>query len=180
MGYDVMNPEVAVVVSSCDKFSDLWEPFFTLFWRYWPDCPFPVYLISNSAVCWHERVSKMPVGQDRQWASNIRYVLGQLPQKYFIYLQEDYLLRKRVDAKRINELIDYMDRVGAGYLRLFPTTGPDRVLDRQLGVGVIEPGAPYRVSLQAAIWCRETLEGLLIDEIKAPPRIEQRCKPISA
>lgn len=39
--------DVAVVVASCDAYADLWEPFFRLFRRYWPDCPYPVYLGSN-------------------------------------------------------------------------------------------------------------------------------------
>jgi len=37
----------SILIPSCDKYSDLWRPFFTLFWRHWPDCPFPVYLGSN-------------------------------------------------------------------------------------------------------------------------------------
>ena len=34
----------AVVVCSCDKYSDLWDPYFELFKKFWADCPYPVFL----------------------------------------------------------------------------------------------------------------------------------------
>jgi len=42
-----LNGKIAVLVVSCDKYADLWPPFFQLFLRFWPECPFSVYLISN-------------------------------------------------------------------------------------------------------------------------------------
>jgi hypothetical protein len=41
------SDNLAVIVVSCDLYSDVWKPFFTLFFKYWNDCPFPVYLTSN-------------------------------------------------------------------------------------------------------------------------------------
>ena len=38
---------LSVLVISCDRYADLWRPFFELFWRHWPDCQGPVYLGSN-------------------------------------------------------------------------------------------------------------------------------------
>ena len=42
------NSQYAVVVSSCDAYSDAWKPFFKLFFKYWSDCPFPIYLVTNT------------------------------------------------------------------------------------------------------------------------------------
>ena len=36
----------AILIVSCDKYSDLWDPFFKLFFKFWPDCPFNIYLLS--------------------------------------------------------------------------------------------------------------------------------------
>lgn len=38
---------IAVLIVSCDKYSDLWDPFLRAFDRYWPDCPFTVSLLSS-------------------------------------------------------------------------------------------------------------------------------------
>ncbi len=42
------DQQTAVLVVSCDNYSDVWSPFFELYSRFWPDCPFNTYLISNT------------------------------------------------------------------------------------------------------------------------------------
>jgi len=39
--------DTCVLIASCDAYSDAWAPFFALMKKYWPDCPYPIYLISN-------------------------------------------------------------------------------------------------------------------------------------
>ena len=41
------NDDVAFLIVSCDRYSDLWEAFFTLLSKYWPDKNFHTYLLSN-------------------------------------------------------------------------------------------------------------------------------------
>ena len=156
----VMN-KTAVLISSCDKYQDLWDPFFTLFFRYWQDCPYPVYLGTNHLKYDHNRVTTITVGDDTDWSSDFRSMLEQIPQPYVIVLIEDFLPTKSVDTAMIDRLITYMVDKGAGCLRLFPCPGPDLpYLDNPL-VGEISKGADYRLSLQAAIWDKQILLELL-------------------
>lgn len=156
-------PALAVVVSSCDAFADVWEPFFTLFFRYWPDCPYPVHLIANERRFAHPRVTTLCVGTDRGWTDNLRSALEHVPGTHLLYLQEDYLLRRPVDTPRVASLFDHVVARGAACLRLYPTPGPDQPdPDGLPGVGRIGADAPYRVSLQAAIWDRRALESILV------------------
>ena len=39
-----MENKYAILVNTCDKFEDCWEPFFKLFALYWPDYKGPIYL----------------------------------------------------------------------------------------------------------------------------------------
>ena len=39
-----IKEKFAILIPPWDEYSDLWEPFFNLFFRFWPDCPFKVYL----------------------------------------------------------------------------------------------------------------------------------------
>jgi hypothetical protein len=156
-------PSAVVLVSSCDAYEDVWHPFFTLFFRYWPDCLFPVYLIANHMSYPDDRVTTILVGEDRGWATNIRQALSRLPCPYVIYMQEDYLLTKPVDTKQILNLLSYMQLRNAGCLRLFPCPGPDLPVPDNKEVGIIVQTAEYRVSLQAAVWDKKVLEYLLVD-----------------
>lgn len=158
----VMN-KTAVLISSCDRYQDLWDPFFTLFFRYWQDCPYPVYLGTNHLKYNHNRVTTIAVGDDTDWSSNFRSMLEQIPQPYVIVLIEDFLPTKSVDTAMIAELITYLEDKGAGCLRLYQCPGPDLPCPDNPLVGELSKGADYRLSLQAAIWDKQILLELLRD-----------------
>lgn len=83
--------ETSILIPSCDKYSDLWIPFFTLFWQHWPDCPFPVYLGSNEEVFEHPKVKNILVGPDKDWTSGVRKMLSpfhNMPAR-FVYIGLD-------------------------------------------------------------------------------------------
>ena len=152
---------ISVLVVSCDKYRDLWLPFFTLLFRYWPDCPYQVYLCSNTTPYADPRVKTLLIGADTSWSSNLKRCLEQFPAEYFILLQEDFLLTKPVDTRRIRGLVDYLRVRKGACLRLFPSPPPEKLSEDNLEVGEISKGALYRVSLQAAIWEKDALYDLL-------------------
>lgn len=156
-----MTTDIAILIASCDKYQDLWSPFFTLFFKYWQDCPYPVYLGSNHLTYTDSRVKTITVGDDRDWSSGFRKMLEQIPHLYVIVLLEDYLLYQPVNTDKIRELASYMKNKRAGVLRLFPCPGPDVPCQENHEVGEIRKGAEYSLSLQAAIWDRQVLLSLL-------------------
>ncbi len=161
MQANVKDGGVAVLVASCDKYRDLWTPFFRLFFRYWQDCPFPVYLGSNDATFEDPRVSAIRAGEDLDWSRSFGAMLAQLPHPYVLLLLEDYLLTQPVDTARIVDLCRVMEETGAACLRLYPFPGPDSEWPGHAGIGVIREGARWRLSLQAALWRKDVLEQLL-------------------
>jgi len=88
-------------------------------------------------------------------------MLEQIPYPYVIVLMEDYLLTQYVDTVKIDKLITYMVNEKAGCLRLYPCPGPDLPCLDNPEVGEISKGADYRLSLQAAVWDKQTLLELL-------------------
>jgi hypothetical protein len=158
---DSRHDDVAVVISSCDKYRDLWPPFFTLFFRYWPDCPYPVDLITNFDVYPDTRIRTIRMGRDRNWSSIFAGTLRQISEPLVLVMMEDYLLDRPVDTRRIRELVDYLKSRRAACVRLLPVPGPDAPCPDNPQVGEIRKGAEYRLSLQAAIWDRQVLLKLL-------------------
>jgi hypothetical protein len=80
-------------------------------------------------------------------------------------LQEDYFLNRAVDNQRILFLLQLVENLKYACCRLYPSPGPDiniPCLDA-IEVGGISKEAPYRVSLQAAIWNKNTFCDLLVD-----------------
>lgn len=156
-------PSCAVLVISSDGYRDLWRPFFTLFWRYWPDCPFPVYLGTNRAQYDEPRVTTLAAGAD-PWSKQLRLCLNRIDDEYVLLLLEDYFLNKPVSSAAIIEHLKLLHALRGTVLRLYPKPGPDLPVPGRAGVGRIHPRARYRISTQAALWSRIELLSLLEDE----------------
>lgn len=155
-----MNNKIAIVVSSCDFFQDCWEPFIFSLKKYWSDCPYPVYIISNEKeIDTPKWISFIKVGKDRLFASNLRAALHKIDVDYIIYLQEDYWLNQKVDNNAIVKHVEFCLQNQLDYLRLtFP------FLDGNNYGGCYKEHnlrQRYAICLQAAIWKTETLLALL-------------------
>ncbi|HZQ51634.1 MAG TPA: hypothetical protein VFB14_05520 [Bryobacteraceae bacterium] len=157
------DPTCSVLVVSCDRYSDLWQPFFSQFWRYWPDCPFPVYLGLNQERYRDARVRVIQAGEDRSWSSNLRSFLNQTDSTYVLLLLEDFFLSKAVQTGEVLRHLGALDALHGTMLRLVPNPPPNTRISAYSSFGSIHPSAPYRVSAQAAIWKRTGLLDVLDD-----------------
>jgi len=163
-----MNPDLAIVVSSFDGMDDLWQPFWELFRRFWPDCPYDKYMISNHKICRIEgiEVRTIAVGDDQGWARNLRVALESIPHQYVIYLQEDYLLRAPVETARIKRIFELTREKQANLTYLFPRLHSSDVSPGQLvEIRELAGDGLYRINLQAALWKKSFfLETIRADE----------------
>jgi hypothetical protein len=156
--------QLAVIVSSFDGMDDLWGPFWTLFFRFWPDCPYDTYLISNHKRFQDSRVKTIAVGEDHGWARNLRIALESVPNRYVLYLQEDYLIKAPINSERLQQLASTHRNSGAIYLSLYPRYNCRTPYIKDRSVDVVDQGTPFRVSLQASIWDKAALLALLRDQ----------------
>lgn len=151
----------SVLVPSCDAYADLWIPFFTLFWRYWPDCPFPVYLGSNTQEFDHPKVTTLYAGHGNNWTNRVREQILALTTPYVLLMLEDFFLRRPTQTAQILACFASLRSLEGEMLRLVRRPPPDRPVANHPLIGWIRPGAPYRVSTQATLWRRQTLLDLM-------------------
>jgi glycosyltransferase involved in cell wall biosynthesis len=157
----------AVLVVSSDGYQDLWRPFFNLFRQYWPDCPFPIYLGTQTANGDFEGVLTMHAGANQTWSSSLRCFLAQMDCQNVLLLLEDFFLAGKVSTSQVlDQLAELRKREGT-VLRLQPDPAPTIKLFDWPAVGEQHRLAPFRVSLQASIWDRKTLSALLRDDESA-------------
>jgi hypothetical protein len=152
---------VAIVVPSCDEYSDLWEAFFQTLRMRWKTCPFYVYLVSNRLDFLADGVTTIKVGEDRTWSANLIRALASVMSDYVLLFMDDLFLSSDVDDKRIVALIGRCVSERWDYLRLNPTPGPQRAQSIGGGVGRILPGDWYRSSTVLAVWKKEVLLDVL-------------------
>lgn len=150
----------AILVVSCDRYSDLWRPFFSLFFRYWPECPWPVYLLSNEQRFSDSRVRAICVGPDAGFSANLLRALEQVTDEWVVTWVEDRPPIARVDTELLMRIVDDARRQDADYLKLL-LEHPLAHRSSSALIGAVPPNFKYRVSLTVALWRRTILLGLL-------------------
>ncbi len=167
------DQNLSVLVISCDKYSDLWPYFFSLFEVRWPDCPYPVWLGSNDKVWSDRRVRPICVGADTTWAANVRAMLQAIETPYVLPLLEDFFLTDPVLTGDLAGALNAAISLNADCLRVtvsrrsLPKNNTVRSYAGTCSVGEILPGTPYRVSTQAAIWKKSALLAMLDEDYSA-------------
>ena len=151
------NTILAVYVSSCDVCSDLWDTFFSMIDRFWPDCCYPIYLINNEYPFKHDGVHVMNTGAEVNWFYRTILSLNNLREKYIMFMLEDYLISKQIKNEMIDEILNFMDSNEAYYYQLsVGNTGSKSDLRTQ-----VSARTNYPVSLQPALWQREKFLDIL-------------------
>lgn len=162
-----MTNSLAILVLSCDKYADVWQPFFSFFHKYWSDCSYPIYLGTNGKVFTSDKVKQVFSNRNTTWSDELTAILNQIPEKYVLIILEDYFIYKKVSNRAIEQAIELMDTMNAAYLKLaaFPIKydklWPHKAIEGVNGYGEIEKGSEYRVCLQTAIWEKNSLLELL-------------------
>jgi len=156
----VPNEDVAILVVSWDGYQDVWEPFFHCFFKYWPDCPYPIYLGSNRLTYDDPRVRGIRIGADKNYSSNLIAMLEQLACEWVVLWIDDALLSGPVNTARVSSLIAAAQEKNAAYLKLFVTpfsltslVVPETAAD----FCEVPKGAPYRVSMTVGLWRKRAL-----------------------
>ena len=157
---------IAVVVTSCDAFQECWEPFIYSVNKYWDDCPWDIYLISNYNSIENNRVKFIKVGEDKGWASNLKNAINQIDAEYIIYLHEDFFINKKVNTEEIVKHFTYCKNNKIDYLGL---NGPffDKFAIKETFYALSPQSKRYRLCLQSAIWNKLSFNQLLINGFNA-------------
>lgn len=153
---------IAIVVSSCDRFFDAWRPFAFFLRRFWPDCPFPVYLIMNRLHVHSKTIRPLRTGSDKGWATNLLLALKEIQSPYILYMQEDYFLTAPVDRARLADDFTYAFDNNAASLCFADLSLLEPEFARiNSGIGVVPQESKGRTRCQVTLWKREALASVL-------------------
>ena len=150
-----------IVVSSCDQYSDIWPQFFHFLFSKSDllASKVPIYLITQKKQFHHPRVISFKTGVDHGWATNLKKCLTVIDSDYFIYLQEDYLLKNPLQYQALDSLVNSLREKKGKYLSL--TYGKLYQAEACLEQSTIAPLSlenNWFLDLQAGIWYTQTFQ----------------------
>jgi hypothetical protein len=135
--------------------------FFECLFKYWPDCPFQIYLGSNEATYKDSRIKPLMVGPDVDYTSNLISMVRRIPEEWIFFWMEDWPPAARVDTRRFEDWMMKAQRQGAAYLRPIAIHPFAYSCDRTQEVCPIPKGSRYRISMNVAVWNKRILLKLL-------------------
>ena len=157
------NYNCVLLVSSCDNYNDLWEPFFNLLDKYWDDCPFKIFLITETKIINRDGIETITAGINTNWSDRLKISIDHVKSKYVLLMLEDFFLQSRIDTEKLLVMFDNMKNNNFNMLRLIDRSGPNTELNQNNNYGVIAKETPFRVSTQASFWKSEVLLNLIED-----------------
>ena len=154
--------KLGIVIITSDKFKDVWKPFYYFLEKYWADCSYPIYHISESG----RPVTSFPVlhiesKSAATWTETLSEALRKIPEEYILLLLSDYFLLRNVDSNKIEEYLNVLEHESAAFLRIFPSPGPHSPYKTYKDIGLIERKTPYSISTQATIWNKQDLQSFI-------------------
>lgn len=156
---------VAIMITSCDAYKDCWKPMVFSLDKYWRDCEYPRFIVTN-----YDEDKTLPntqfvkVGDDkRSWCTLAKRGLEAISADYIFFFQEDYWLARKVDNNAIKAHVQYMEDNAIDYLKITKDILRDKL---RLG-NTIYCDNPldirYSFNTAMAIWRVEKIKELLIE-----------------
>ena len=155
------SSDLSILFISCDKYSDLWKPLFHCVDTFWNDCPFPMFLGSNTKKCFHKQIKTLLSGPDTDWSSSLKRQLSQIRTPYVFLWLDDMFPIEPIESKKFIETIAFMKKTSANHIHMVPNPYPDILIENGK-FGVYKKGAPYRATA-LGFWNVAYLQSLLID-----------------
>ena len=153
--------DVAILVVSCDAYKDLWDPYFHSLFKFWPDCPYQIYLGSNEEEFSDSRVEPILVGPDKEYSTNLIAMLERINAPWVILWIEDLFISKKIKSSYVSELVNMAIEKEAGYLKLDIGTPWAFAKDKNRLIAPLPKGIRYRSGIGLALWNKNTLTNLL-------------------
>lgn len=161
--------DCAILVNSCDLYQDAWEPFFRLFHIQWPDCPFKIYLNTETKKyeCDYLNVETICSGKGKTWSERVLNAIKHIESKYILFFLEDFFLMSPVKIDIFFTALDILESDESVGVVSF---NPD--VRKALGYWIIaeqydnsfsllSKKSKYRVNAQANLWERKFLSSLI-------------------
>ena len=142
--------DLSLVVLSCDKYSDLWDPFFYFFERNWQDCPLKKHIVSNHINANLKGFDNIKIGDDNSWSENLIKILDRIESEYVFITLDDLYFNKKVSTPDIIDAFSSLKALGGNYLKLIPEPKPQKRANQIFGE--IKKGSLYRSTAVFTIW----------------------------
>lgn len=158
-----MDNKCTIAVCSCDKYEELWKPFFICMKENWKNIPYPIVLNTESKSFKMEGMNIKTFNMYKKdekvaWGKRFKETLEKIDTEYVIVLLDDFFLKSPVKQEKIDQTMQWMDANNNIAVFCFDRTHGDNIKSEKYENFELRPqNGEYRFNCQAAIWRRKRL-----------------------
>lgn len=168
-----MNEDLSVIISTCDKFSDLWDANIQLLNQNWADRNADTFLVTDKPTSrTFENVTVVAAGEGTEITERLKTVLPLIKTKYILFTLDDYFLTQPIDNKKIIDDLNVMQKHRLDFLRIFVMSKKHlrnrKAVEIEKDIYLLDNYAgDYIVTLYAGIWRKDFMEKTLTETLNA-------------
>lgn len=161
----------SILINTCDKFEDCWNPFFKLWSLYWSNCRGTIYLNTEFKDYTYPGLFITPIkgcvgkqykGKYATWSQCLKWALEKIETDIVLYLQEDYFLKAPVKNDLVEKYVQLMnDHPDIKCIHLTDQGVEAHEKSEYDKLDKVAIKQKYRVSCQAALWRKEELLSII-------------------
>lgn len=170
-----MKKKYTLLITSCDNFSDTWQPLFTLFNKYWKDTSLEIMLITEKLKYCNKDfiVESTQISRDTNkrftWSETLIESIKCIENDIILLYMDDFFLQSEVAIDKIDKYANYMlenEKIDVIYLH---EKGPENCIndDKYENLLRVKKTSSYKVSMMAGLWRKSVLLNLLHAEENA-------------
>jgi hypothetical protein len=159
---------MSLLVMSCDRYADLWNPMSDCLKRFWPDCPYEILLSTESLNPAPETAFHRVIHSgSTAWSGRLLDSLNAIETPYTMLLLDDLWPCQSISTAAIEQILNLMERDAIGDVHLRNEGTDQRDYEKDSAYRVYTSGAPYRISASASVWNTAFLKSVLRPEESA-------------
>lgn len=167
----------SILISTCDSYSDTWEPLLHQLSKHWSIPNIPIYLMSETKTTSYGsldiRCLNMKTRRKRYtWSEMTLSALDRIDSEFVLLMLDDFWLTKDVDSNRFDKYLSFMQNSpDTGYICLRDEIEKMQFCGNLATANTLEcempdiiecdKHMPFRITTQAGIWRKEFLQHIL-------------------
>ena len=149
-----MKDKLTLIISSCDKFSDIWEVQVELLNRNWSDRNMKTLMVTDKSTSKsYKNVKIFSAGEKMEFSKRLKASLSAVTTEYVLIILDDYFITQKINSHKIKSLVRVMDEEELDYLRIY--SRPKTVIrnfNEYKNLYEIDTEKNYAVNLYPGLW----------------------------
>ncbi len=164
-----------IIISTCDKYSDLWDAHILLMNQNWKDRDVVAHLVTDKETDRElDGVRIVSAGEGTEITQRLARALQDVKEKYILFTLDDYFLTTPIDNEAIQRSLEVMEAEKLDYMRLYAASKWARRKDgakefsdhKGYYLRNIETGN-YKISLFPGLWRADFMRQTLGETLNA-------------